>query len=103
MAELIAAIIFFGSFIGMVVIVWRKFPVLLEFPEDQSVTQENFLVRLKNGIINTPAVKNFSLTSFLQKILSRIRILVMKLENKTSNLLQKLREKSKKEKNNLPG
>ena len=97
--EIIALIIFFSSLIGMAVIIWRKLPVLVELPEAAEEQKENLFLRLKNKVADIPFVKNFSFELFLQKILSRIRVLTMRTENKTAGWLQKLREKSQKEKN----
>ena len=101
MAELIAAIILLLSVIGIAVIVFRKIPVLAEFPEiaGESLLR-NFWQKLKEKIKNLPFLKSFSSEIFIQKILSKIRVLTLKIEHKTGNLLQKLREKSQK-KNNL--
>ncbi|MCX6760868.1 MAG: hypothetical protein NTZ84_02090 [Candidatus Nealsonbacteria bacterium] len=43
----------------------------------------------------TPS-KRFSLETLLQKILSKVRVLVLKIDHKTSNWLQTLRERAKK-------
>ena len=43
----------------------------------------------------TPS-KKFSLEMLLQKILSKVRVLVLKIDHKTSNWLQTLRERAKK-------
>ena len=42
--------------------------------------------------------RNFSYEIFLQKILTKIRILSLRTDNKTFNWLQKLREKNQKKK-----
>ena len=97
--ELIATIILFGSLLGMVVILFRKIPVLVKLPEvlPQKVACPIFL-KLKEKIKILNPFKSFSYEIFLQKILSKIRILSLKTDNKTFNWLQKLREKSKRKK-----
>jgi len=100
MVELIALIIFFGSFMGISAILYRKIPLLAELPE----TSEDFKLK-RRFLLLKEKIKNFKtkLPSFyivLQKILSKIRILTLKLESKISNWLQKLREKSTKQKEN---
>ncbi len=98
-SELIAGIILFGSLLGMGVIILRKIPVLVELPEViKKPSGEPFWPKLKRKIKNTPGLKSFSYEIFLQKLLSRIRILSLKSENKTGSWLQRLREKSKKNK-----
>ncbi len=96
--EIIALIILLGSLIGMGVIIWRKLPVLVELPEITEL-KENLFLRMKNKILDIPFIKNFSFELFLQKILSRIRVLTMRTENKTAAWLQKLRQKSQEKKN----
>lgn len=93
MAELIALIFLVLGLFGMALILFRKIPVLSELPAAKQ-PEENLVSRVKNGIGNTPLIKSFSLELFLQKILSRFRILTLKIENKTAGWLQQLRERS---------
>jgi len=94
MTELIASIILIGSLLGMGVILFRKIPILVKLPEViERPAGENFWLILKK-IKNIPGLRSFSFEIFLQKILSKIRILTLKTDNKTSNWLQKLRERS---------
>ena len=99
MVELFATIILFGSLLGIGMILFRKIPDLIELPE--APTRFNFkktLLNFKGKIKVLNPLKNFSSEVFLQKILSKIRILALKIENKIANYLQKLREKSQKKK-----
>lgn len=98
MSELIAIVILLTSFLGMVVIIYRKIPVLVELPEILPEKGESIVLKLKEKIKILNSFKNFPYEIFLQKILSKIRILFLKAENKTFNWLQRLREKSKKKK-----
>lgn len=95
-SEFVAKIILVFSFIGLWVIIFRKIPILVELP--QTIEKESFIVKLRGRIRNIPFFKSFSYEIFLQKILSKIRILTLKTENKTFHWLQKLREKTKKKK-----
>ena len=98
-SELTAVIILFGSLLGMGAIILRKIPVLVNLPEVLPQREKGKLfLRLKTKIKEIPGLKSFSYEIFLQKILSKIRILSLKSENKTGSWLQKLREKSKKNK-----
>jgi hypothetical protein len=97
MAELIAIIILVCSLIGMGVIVFRKIPILLTLPEDLP-QKESFISKLKERLKKLNPFRNFSYEIFLQKVLTKIRILSLKADNKTFNWLQKLREKYKKTK-----
>jgi hypothetical protein len=86
MKEIIALIIFLIGFIGTVVVIRRKIPVLA------NLVVEEVEPKIKpNG--------SFSLKRFLKRTLSKFRIITLKTENKTSNLLSKLRQKSIEEKN----
>ena len=98
MTELIAIIILLCSVVGMGVIVWRKMPVLVELPEVLPEKGEPVSSKLKRKIKEFNPFKKFSYEIFLQKLLSKIRILSLKSENKTGSWLQRLRERSKKKK-----
>ena len=99
MAELFATIILFGSLLGMGTILFRKISLLSELPEAPArLNLKRTLLKLKEKIKILNPFKDFSSEVFLQKILSKIRILALKIENKIANYLQKLREKSQKKK-----
>lgn len=93
MANLIAAIILIGSVLGIIFILFRKIPVLLELPE---VPEGGEIVGVEVSIqeIKGKIKKIFPHHIVLQKILSRIRIIVLKIERKIDNLLQSLRKKA---------
>jgi len=92
MIELIAIIILVCSLIGMGVILFRKIPVLLTLPEILP-QKESLISKMKKKIKELNPFKNFSYEIFLQKILTKVRILSLKADNKTFNWLQRLREK----------
>jgi len=96
MIELIAIIIFFTSLVAMAMIVFRKIPLLLELPETapSQFNWKELLTKIKNLL----PFRNFSFEIFLQRVLSKIRILTLRTDNKTSSWLQQLREKSQKKK-----
>ena len=96
MIELIALIILMSSLIGMGTILFKKIPLLLELPETLPSQFSWRAIFSKAKKIIPP--KGFSSEVFLQKILSKIRILTLKTDNKTFSLLQRLREKSQKKK-----
>lgn len=94
MAELIATIILVASILGIFIILFRKIPILIKLPEASRESQKETLIsRLKRKTKN-----RFPEEKILQKILSRFRILTLKTEKGTDNLLQKLRKKSKENK-----
>ncbi len=96
MIELILLIILVSSIIGIGIIIYRKIPLLLELPETVPFyfNWRTLLLKIRNPF----PLKRFSFEIFLQKILSRIRILTLKTDSKTSSWLQKLRAKSQKKK-----
>lgn len=101
MAVLIAIVILFGSLIGMGTILGRKISAIAELPEAPfSFNLKIKLLQIKEKIKNLKYFKSFSFEFLLQKILSKIRILSLRIEKKTSFWLQKLREKSMKKKEN---
>jgi len=93
MAELIATIILASSLLGILMILFRKIPVLIELPEVvEKAQKETLTFKFKEKIRNILPSR-----IILQKILSHFRILTLKTEKGTDNLLQKLRKKSKEE------
>jgi len=99
MVELISIIILFSSLLGMAVILWRKMPTLSKLPERNLNFSDTLTSRVKDGIQKMPVIKNFSYNLYLQKILSKFRVLSLKTESKTGSWLEKLRQK-KSQKNN---
>lgn len=97
--ELVAGIISFLSFLGMVLIIIRKIPFLLTLPEVPQEKKEGLISKIGQKIKSLNLFKNFSFNIFLQKVLTKIRILTLKTDHKTFNWLQKLRETRRK--NNL--
>lgn len=96
MIEIIATIILLCSLLGIGVIIWRKIPLLLELPEDLPEQGEPFSLRLKQKTEELSPLKNFSYEIFLQRFISKIRILSLKTDKQTFSWLQKLRKRSQK-------
>lgn len=97
--EISAIIVLFLSLASMGFVLYRKIPLLVDLPETtKQPSADSFISRLKGRIKNIPAVKSFSSDVFLQRILSRIRILTLKTDAKTLSWLQNLREKAQKRK-----
>jgi len=94
MVGLISIVILFLSLIGMAVILLRKMPDLCKLPEKNIAFGNNLTNGFKNGVKKLPGVKNFSYELYLQKLLSRIRIITLKTESKTGNWLERLRQKN---------
>ena len=93
--EIIPIIILLVSLFVVLTIIFRKIPILVQLPEiSEGHIKEGFWFKIKNRIRGFRIFHSFSFETFLQKILSKIRILTLRTDNKTSNLLQKLREKA---------
>jgi len=95
--DLIAQIILAVSFLGLGIMFFRKVPLLLVFPEKEE-PQKSLSLKLKENISALNPFRNFSYDVFLQKLLTKIRILSLRTDHQTFNLLKKLREKTQKKK-----
>ena len=94
MIELIFIIILVLSFIGLGVILFRRMPDLVKLPEPVGDLRKVVILRVKEKAKGFPGIRNYEL--YLQKILSKFRVLTMKTENKTGGWLEKLRQKQNK-------
>ena len=100
MADLIAFAILLFSVFGMSVILFRKIPDLVEIEETSlNISLRGSFSRIAKKVIIFTPFRNFSSEIFLQKVVSRARILSLKMDSKTSNWLQRLREKSQEKRN----
>jgi len=97
MLELFAIIILFIGLIGMGIIMMRKIPVLTELSAEK-IGRPRVLEGIKKKVKKSNLLKVFSGEVLLQKTLSKIRVLTLKTDNKTSAWLSKLRQKSIKKK-----
>lgn len=97
MADLIVLIIFVLSLSGLSLLLYRKSPSLLELPVSaaQPFDWKGLLKDTKSRL----PLKDFHRDVFLQKVLSRVRILSLKMESKTYKWLRQLRMKAKMKKN----
>jgi len=95
----IATTILFLSLSGIGWLCYSKIPILINVSKKRGGKKSKslFLI-LEKRIKGHKFFKNFSYEMFLQKILSKIRILTLKTDSKTSSLLQELRQKSQEKK-----
>ena len=94
-----AIIILFGSAIGIGVILVRKAPLLTELSGNYPLADfKGFYSSFRGRLDEAFPLKNISLETLLQKILSKTRVLILKLESKISFWLQHLRQNSHKRK-----
>ncbi len=88
---LFATIIFFVSLIGIGMIIIRKIPVLAEL-SPQEIEPEH-PKRFREKIKNNRTLRFFSGELLLQKVLSGIKVLTLRTENKTSAWLADSRQR----------
>ena len=93
MYDIIALIVLIGSLAGLVVILFRKIPILAEMSLEQAAKPMVF-TRIRSRIKDNRFVKIFSGYVILHKILSKFRIFILKIENMTSELLRRLRQRA---------
>lgn len=97
--DIIALLVMVFSFLGMTTITVRKIPAIVKLPNNS-----NFVPRREFKEIFTKKSKDvmkkryFGVQILLQKTLSRTRIVILRLDNKILVLNQKLKERSKKTK-----
>jgi len=103
MFELTALVILIVSFLGIAVILIKKnsaFNKLEVFPESRIPSD----IIPKEQIAKAQFLKSLNFLKpdfwniFIQKILSKIRVVSLKIESKSSKLLEGMREKTKKRK-----
>ncbi len=103
--EIIFLCFFAASFAGLVAFFMKKAPLLAALPKTTHVFEKKenqplvVLMKIKEKAENLPALKNFSIEILLQRILSKIRILALKFENKTGGWLESLRRKAQNDRN----
>ena len=99
MLELIAKIVLLGSGVGIAAILYRKVPILVSLPKEENIVERPKMAsQVAERVRNSSFLKTLSLDVFLQKFLSRIKIAIMRVENKISQWLMVLRERAQKKK-----
>ena len=107
MIEIIASIVLFGSIAGLFAVIYRKMPALKQIPKESGVSaRADFWTKLKSWSVlsfkKIPYFRNFSWLDFLQKILLKGKLLVLKTENKLNEYMLKLRQRAENQKQALP-
>ena len=96
MIEIAFLAILILSLTGLGIIIFRKIPFLLELPQVAPALID--WKNLSSMVKGTLSLENLSIEIILQKILSRVRILILKTDTKTWNWLQRLKARSQKNK-----
>ena len=104
MWEIFLAAVFWASLTGLTVIFWKKLPEIKGLPKTTPARaiEKRFLIgalaMAKAKVANLPWLKDFSFDEFwqksLQKLLSKFRVLALKIESQTGSWLAILRQKS---------
>jgi len=100
MVKAISLFVLVISFSVLVYFFIKKLPQLSNLSETTIQKRGKLFSYLWQKIISLPFIKKFSWNSTLQKILSRTRIIVLRVEKKIENYLYFLRKKTKKKENN---
>lgn len=93
MTELILIVILFSSAASAGFILFRKIPVLADLPKTAASPTTDIAVAVKKAASKVPFLNKFNYEFYLQKILSKVRILTLKTESKTGSWLERLRHK----------
>lgn len=96
MLGIIFSIIFSIGLLGMGIIIYRKLPKLVSLPE-KSFSPLSFK-ELVSELKESNSDSLFSVELVLQKVLAKVRIIILKSDNKTSHWLQSSRQRSQKNK-----
>jgi len=93
--ELIALIIFCASAAGIIIMLYKKLPVLLTLPQNGTTgfKKHRYILNLENKIKDILAA--FEKQVYLHKILSWLKCQILKIEVKIDYLLHNIRQKSK--------
>ncbi|MBI3337499.1 MAG: hypothetical protein HY005_02660 [Candidatus Staskawiczbacteria bacterium] len=95
MIQSIVTIIFLVSSFGIAFILFRKIPILVNLPKNghHGFKKHEFIVKIEKKI-NDAYFHLFSKQMLLHKILSKFRVLTLKIERKIDELLHGIRKKA---------
>lgn len=100
MIELIFFVVLVLSLAGIGIILFRSMPDLVKLSEPKAGFKKAMSSKIKEKARTIPVVNRLSYELYLQKILSRVRVLTLKTDHKTSGWLESLRRKKNQENNN---
>jgi hypothetical protein len=100
--DLVFLVILITSFLGMVFLTLRKIPAIVELPNNPNLIpgkelKDSFTKKTKDAITR----RRFNTGILLQKTLSKTRVTILRLDNKILVLNQKLKENSKRTRENM--
>jgi len=88
---MIGQIVLICSFFGILIIIFQKIPLLLKFSPEAN--QLSWVLSIRNKA--SSYLKAISACNFLKKSLLKFKLLTLKTENRTSNLIEKLQGNNK--------
>jgi len=93
-AELIVLAILVCSFGGLVIILLRKFPALNALPQNGSsgIREHHIILNIEKKLKGV--LISFERQIFLQKFLSWIKVMTLKIETRVDHLLHRIRKKA---------
>jgi len=96
MIIIVSQIIFGLSIIGILVIILRKVPIILRYPRQpfEEVSLSGILERIKGKITTNEFFHGTALPT-TEKILRKIKVFVLKLDNFLAKLVNRLRHRRK--------
>jgi|SRR3989344_2956900 len=94
MIQLIATIIFLGSMLGIVFILYRKTPSLVKLPKNghHGLSKGKLILTIEDKIKNIDYF--FKKQIILHKFLSWVKVMTLKAEVKIDTLLHRIRKKA---------
>jgi hypothetical protein len=95
MAVLLAQIFLGISLAGILILTFRKIPVLSRIGSEGMVVEEDAVSKAKNGIAGQ--LKRLSFYIFLENILFQLKSLILKLEEKITGWSEKVKNKNVKD------
>ena len=95
MLQLLAFIIFIVSFFGVVFVLYKKIPVLVQLPQNgyHGLKKPDFILRIEKKI-KDHHFHFFEKQMLLHKLLSRAKVWILKIETKVDDLLHGIRKKA---------
>lgn len=96
--EIVPSLICVGSFLGLVFFIYRKVPVLAGLPEREIFPIKKIRKEVQENLKMTLKERLHVFETSLQKTLQKSRIFFLRADNRTMDLIKKLRERSDKRK-----
>ena len=100
MIQTICIAILIASFLTIAFIFWKKIPFLVKISKNKKNQESDIKIKFKNKIDSLSIRKSSFWSGILVKILSKTKVVILKIENKIEKILQFLRIKNQKDREN---